>query len=265
MTKTTKTKKVKAPVKNWTSEIMAKIAELRDQGALFLVSHSGGKDSQAMFLFLKDLVPKNQLIVVHSHLAGVEWEGVVEHIENTISGHELIQVQAKKDFFQIVEERGMWPSSTIKNCQSTLKRDVIQTVYTKIGNERGAKIIVNCMGIRAAESTERSKKTPIEINKRSSNLKRIVWNLMPIFNWTTEDVFGFIRKSGQEPHWAYSVGMSRLSCCFCVVASPADLKISAKYNPEILEKIAALEKKIGHTMKMKDGAPIGIKEFIAAA
>ena len=272
MTKTkTKTAKIKLPIKNWSQEIMEKIQELVAQGALFIVSHSGGKDSQAMYNFLKSIVPKDQIVVVHSHLPGVEWEGVVDHIKATIE-HDFFEVKAKKTFFEMVEARGMWPSNSIKNCTSDLKRDVIASFITQIATEKNAKIVVNCTGIRAAESTSRAAKNPIQVNKRIStkvlkdgSQKRIVWDLMPIFSWSTEDVFGFIRKNGQEAHWAYSVGMSRLSCCFCILANESDLKISARYNPEVLEKIAALEKKIGHTMKMKDGKPIGIKEFIGVA
>ena len=38
------------------------IIELRDRGAIFIINHSGGKDSQCMFLTMKELIPSNQLI-----------------------------------------------------------------------------------------------------------------------------------------------------------------------------------------------------------
>jgi predicted PP-loop superfamily ATPase len=60
-----------------------KIAELISRGAMFIVNHSGGKDSQAMFLKLKRLVPAAQLIVIHAVLPEVEWDGVPEHIDAT--------------------------------------------------------------------------------------------------------------------------------------------------------------------------------------
>lgn len=47
-------------------------------------------------------------------------------------------------------------------------------------------------------------------------------------------------------HPAYDLGMSRFSCCFCVLASRADLCISAKGNPWLLARYAAIEEKIGH-------------------
>lgn len=266
MKKATKTKTQKNLIDHSLrmKEVMNQVKDLISKGALFFISHSGGKDSQAMFNFLKTIVPKNQIIVVHSHLPGVEWEGVVEHIKATISGCEFHEVKAGKSFLEMVEARGMWPSSKTRQCTSDLKRDPIAKLIRAICSEREASIAVNCTGIRAAESSARSKKDPMKMNKKLTTKTRTVWDLMPIFNWSTEDVFGFIRKSGQEPHWAYSVGMSRLSCCFCIMASKADLRISAKHNPKLLEEISRLEKKIGHTMFMVKGQAIGIKEYIAA-
>lgn len=266
MKKLTKTKTQKKMIDHSIrmKEVMNQVKDLIASGALFFISHSGGKDSQAMFNFLKSMVPKNQIIVVHSHLSGVEWEGVVAHIKNTISDCEFHEVKAGKSFLEMVEARGMWPSSSTRQCTSDLKRDPIAKLIRQICSERGATVAVNCTGIRAGESSARSKKDPMKLNKKLTTQTRTVWDLMPIFNWTTEDVFGFIRKSGQEAHWAYSVGMSRLSCCFCIMASKADLRVSAKYNPELLEQIANLEKKIGHTIFMEKGQSIGIREYIAA-
>ena len=81
-------------------------------GALVAISHSGGKDSQAMTILLSRLVPRDQLIVVHAALGEVEWPGTVLHIENTIPpGVPLIMapVTSGKTLLEQVEERGMWP------------------------------------------------------------------------------------------------------------------------------------------------------------
>ena len=51
-------------------EIKALIA----RKALFIVNHSGGKDSQAMTIKLRRLVPAEQLLVIHADLPGVDWD-----------------------------------------------------------------------------------------------------------------------------------------------------------------------------------------------
>ena len=83
---------------------MQDFRSLRDAGAIFYISHSGGKDSQAMYAYLSVEIPHNQIVVVHSDLGEVEWEGVKDHIEATIS-HPLNVVRAKKTFFDMVRHR----------------------------------------------------------------------------------------------------------------------------------------------------------------
>ena len=69
--------------------------EAINNGALVFVSHSGGKDSQAMYAHLRAIVPADQIIVVHANLGEVEWTGVVDHIEANID-HDLNIVKAGK-------------------------------------------------------------------------------------------------------------------------------------------------------------------------
>ncbi|MEP2716321.1 hypothetical protein [Pseudophaeobacter sp.] len=79
-----------------------KIVELTARGAIFYVSHSGGKDSQAMYCAITRLVPHDQIAVVHADLGEVEWEGVQDHIRATIS-HPLDVVRAGKTFIEMVD------------------------------------------------------------------------------------------------------------------------------------------------------------------
>ena len=70
-----------------------------------------------------------------------------------------------------------------------------------------------------------------------------------VFDWTEDQVWVSIRKSGVRYHEAYDLGMSRLSCCFCIFASRSDLLVSAKANPELLDLYCDLEAKIDHTFR----------------
>ncbi len=59
-------------------------------GALVFCNHSGGKDSQAMYLHLREVVPTDQLIIIHADLGDlVEWGGVKDHIRANIDGRKL--------------------------------------------------------------------------------------------------------------------------------------------------------------------------------
>lgn len=54
------------------------VEDLIAAGALFVSSHSGGKDSQAQLIRLLEVVPKNQLLVCHASLGAMEWPGAME-------------------------------------------------------------------------------------------------------------------------------------------------------------------------------------------
>ena len=77
---------------------------IKNPEALIVCNHSGGKDSQSMYLYLRNFVPAERLVVIHAHLPEVEWSGTQEFIEDTIN-HEFHVVQAQKTFFEMVERR----------------------------------------------------------------------------------------------------------------------------------------------------------------
>ena len=84
---------------------------------------------------------------------------------------------------------------------------------------------------------------------------REVFDWLPIFDLSTEDVFRVIRDAGQSPHWAYAAGMSRLSCVFCIMASRADLHTAAQLQPALYRRYVGLEGRIGHTLS-PSGIPL---------
>lgn len=237
---------------------MVQAKKLADRGALFVVNHSAGKDSQAMAIKLREIVPTAQLLVIHADLGEVEWEGNLEHIRSTIDGLPLIVCRNEnKSFLQMVERRGMWPSPQHRQCTSDLKRGPIEREirrHLKAHPQFGG-LIVNCMGIRAAESPARSKQTPFKLNARNSRAGREWYDWLPIFKMSKSEVFATIAGTGQKPHPVYAQGMSRLSCAFCIMANRADLCTAAKLRPNLYRKYVELEQRIGHTMSM-DGTSL---------
>ena len=245
------------------SQSQMTIEELKaDSKTLFICSHSGGKDSQAMYAHLKGRIPSNRLIVVHSDLGRVEWEGTLAHVKKYLS-HDLKVIKAP-DLLAMVEKRGMWPDGKVRYCTNNLKTDLILKLADELAREGGFNQIVNCLGIRAEESNKRAEKIPFEFDsKKSAPTKgRFIYTWLPIFEWTTRDVFKFIEVNGELPHYAYLKGMSRLSCRFCVLANKADLKLSASLNPELLTEYVDLEKKIGHTIKLHQAKPITLDKWL---
>ena len=76
---------------------------------------------------------------------------------------------------------------------------------------------------------------------------REVYDWMPVFDLTTENVFRVIREAGQPPHWVYAY-VSRCSCSFCIFGLRSDLRRAAELRPDLYRRYAALEQRIGHTL-----------------
>lgn len=247
-----------------SNSIQNQIAKLIERKALFVLNNSGGKDSQAMVALVRKSVPADQILVIHAELPGVEWKGTLEHAKDFSAGLEFRVVTATKTFFEMVESRQNWPSPSYRQCTSDLKRGPIEKAIRHYIKEKGLNgIVVNCMGLRAEESDQRScgldkaahkatgEVVTLKKNERNSKAGREWYDWLPVHHYLLADVWLEIKKAGQLPHWAYSKGMSRLSCCFCIMASKADLKIAAEQNPELYAKVVATEKRIGHTIVAK--------------
>lgn len=241
------------------------VRELIARGALFVVNHSGGKDSQAMYLLLRQHVPASQLAIVHADLGAVEWAGAIGHILSTTTGEPLHVCKARRTLLEMIEQRGMFPSPKQRQCTSDLKRGPIEKLVRGLTRERQAKgvaswgLVVNCMGMRAQESTGRKKLSPFRLSTRNSKAGREWYDWLPIHVWTETQVFAAIEVAGQKPHVVYSLGMKRFSCVFCIMASEEDLKTAARLaiehpellnDPHLYRKYIGLERSTGQVMMM---------------
>lgn len=237
-----------------------------------VVNSSAGKDSQAMLDYVveqaKDQQVLDRVVVVHCDLGRVEWKGTrqlaEEHARHYGVRFEVVS-RPQGDLLTHVEQRGMWPSPQQRYCTSDHKRGQVDKLFTKLTRElpNGRRCrILNCMGIRGQESPERAKRAPfVERDERASNGKRLVSQWLPIFNWTVEQVWDRIRTAGTRPHYAYALGMPRLSCCFCIYAPKPALVLAGKHNPELLQEYVDVERKIGHSFRVN----LSLVEVQAAA
>jgi 3'-phosphoadenosine 5'-phosphosulfate sulfotransferase (PAPS reductase)/FAD synthetase len=233
---------------------------LNRSDVLFVANHSGGKDSQATLIALLSAgIAKEHILVVHASLGAAEWPGALEkareHSEK--NGLPFIVARANKTLFDMVERRFQtrpevpsFPSASTRQCTSDLKRDPIAREVRRYADEHGYKLIVNCLGLRAQESSGRAKRPTFSRVERFSTGGRTWYEYLPIHGLSTKEVFASIAQAGETPHYAYSLGNERLSCVFCIMASKNDLCVGAKHNPALLGQYAALEAKTGYTMHM---------------
>jgi 3'-phosphoadenosine 5'-phosphosulfate sulfotransferase (PAPS reductase)/FAD synthetase len=250
---------------------------------VILLNSSGGKDSQAMLDYMARMmdaqgVNRSAAIVVHADLGRVEWEGTKQLAEAQAAayGFRFMVVARDGDLLdQIIDRRvsldskgkvdaPAWPSSAARFCTSDQKTGQVVKLMTQLVRDSGISgrqvRILNCLGIRAEESPARAKKCSYGPDS-ASNGKREVVRYLPIFDWTATQVWDTIRASGVAYHPAYDLGMSRLSCVFCVFASKADLTIAAKANPQLAQEYVAVEILVRSTFR----ADLSMADVVAMA
>jgi DNA sulfur modification protein DndC len=226
----------------------------------FVVNFSGGKDSMRMLGRVRELYPNHPIFVVMADTG-------FEHVR-PISAEDWSREQVarfalplsvvrnpNKTYLQMVERRGMFPSSTTRQCTSDLKRGPIEKFVRALSQ----KVIVNCTGIRSEESSQRSKQIPWKANKSLSVAGRSVWDWMPIFDESLGKVLSWHWQTETPLHPAYvpefhrdgTTGgyLKRFSCRLCIFATATDLVAIEQNDPEAFELVSSLEQRIGFTMR----------------
>ena len=229
----------------------------------------------------------DKMVVVHCDLGRVEWQGTRELAQEQAEhyGLRFEVVQRSEDLLDHIERHGKFPDSANRYCTSDHKRGQVDKLLTQLADETvtslmaemtladprkkykrkdfGQVRILSCMGFRADESPARAKRpafdhgNALRANKkgtftlgRGTNTRRLVDQWLPIHGWTVEQVWARIKASGVKHHFAYDLGMRRLSCCFCIMADKASLVLAARHNMDLAKEYARVEDKIGHKFRL---------------
>lgn len=229
-------------------------------------SVSGGKDGTAAALEGSEHLDRigftGKRILVHSDL------GAIEHFDslpacNRLADRMQIPLHVVKPNRPMIERWqyrwecvvnrfvnletvriSTWASSAANRfCTSEEKT---APICRFLKNEFRGKTILNIVGIRADESVKRSKEPISKFNKmlyvKTHGTSGYTWH--PILKYAVEDVFLAHRRFGFARHEAYTrFGLSRVSCCFCVLAKEQDLLASLRdeRNHESYQRIARIE------------------------
>jgi 3'-phosphoadenosine 5'-phosphosulfate sulfotransferase (PAPS reductase)/FAD synthetase len=231
----------------------------RHEDMALVINMSGGKDSVYMLGKLCAEYPNAKKYVVMAD-TGFEHEKPISAVDwarqrCVAYGLTLYVVRnPNKTYLEMVERRGMFPSATTRQCTSDLKRGPIET-WIRRAVKAGIikeKIIINCTGIRAEESAARSKQKPLKRHKSLSKNGRIVWNWMPVFRATLDEVLAWHRETETPLHpvyvWAGGY-LKRFSCRVCIFATDSDLAAIYEHDREAFDLVSSLEERTDFTMR----------------
>jgi len=253
-----------------------------------IASVSGGKDSAAMRLHLREIgIPDAQIRNVAMD-TDWEWDGWREYVEGQLSSviGPVEIIRGKRGFADLVRHKQMFPSRIMRFCTQELKVYPMQryiralvdgdVVCENCGGEglvdgqtwgnlvecpvcrRTGRLpaidVINAVGIRRAESKARSEMPEWEF---SDGFDCEVWR--PLILWTEQDVIDIHQRHGLPPNPLYLKGARRVGCWPCIMSSKEEIKLIARIDPKRIDTIRALEAEVNaasDTRSFEKGKPI---------
>lgn len=191
------------------------------------VAYSGGKDSDVILQLVKESGIPYRAIYKNTT---IDPPGTIKHALDM--GAEMIRPE--KTFFQLVAQNG-FPNRNQRFCCKYIKE---------------YKVLDRCVeGIRRCESTKRAERyqepTACRVYKKDSEVEKI----LPILEWTDEDVVEFIKDRGIQcaPHYYDEQGRfhveRRLGCMACPLASNKKRIAVFKEHPKLVRQYLRAGKK----------------------
>lgn len=241
------------------------IDTLLARDAAVAIGISGGKDSLACAFAVQEHLDKighkGPRCLIHSDLGSTEWKQSLPKCRELAEamGWELVVIKRaagdmmdrwltrfennKARYFnlQIVKMILPWSTAQMRFCSSEMKSALISSALKK---KFPGQDVVNVVGVRRDESPNRFKMPVAKANPACANKGGVGISWNAIIEWPVTEVYEIIKRRGLELHEAYvKYGMSRVSCCFCVLSSAADLLASTTCpdNLAIYRRMVELE------------------------
>ena len=216
---------------------------------IWIVSVSGGKDSQATLMWMLENYPNDDIRGV---MADTKWEHpeTMKHIEylKKVLGVE-IEILDTLGFEELAVKKKMFPSRVRRFCTEYLKVRPLNAYFRELKKKNPNSRIVSVNGVRASESQKRKGegkwKTVYMFDGRPSKKwmtkENSITVFQPIVGWSEADVYDYIQSRGVKMNPLYFCGATRVGCYPCIMSNKIERSMLEQWA---IDKVSNLERKV---------------------
>lgn len=232
-----------------------------------VLGFSGGADSQAAALWLRQRFPAEDIILLNSDAGGnehpltdgfVRWYSdnifpvivttpLVRDLGESREGSRIWErrqqwgEESELTFERLALVKGGFPSRKAQYCTECLKLRPQRRWCEENLRAKGIEF-ERYIGVRRDESQDRKCAKDVEWD---TYFKCQLWR--PIAAWSKKMVFAFLKEAGEEVNPLYKMGFSRVGCAPCINGNKDDIRNWAARFPEMIDKVREWEKSVGKT------------------
>jgi len=209
------------------------------EGHELIASVSGGKDSTAMMLALRESGIPHRCVFADTGWEAPETYEYLDLLRDRL-GVAIDVVGVEGGMEGRVMYRAGFPARTQRWCTRVLKINPIRDYHAKIDAETGRPTAV-VIGVRAQESAKRAALS--ELDMEADGPRAWGWKVWrPLISWTVEDVLRAHHRHNVPVNPLYRAGFGRVGCWPCIFSNKAEIRLLAEFDPGRIDEVARLEK-----------------------
>lgn len=215
---------------------------------MFVVSFSGGKDSQVILDLVSRVVPSHDFVVIYSD-TGYElptsirlYDRVEKYYQTKYPDMKFYTAANHQPVLYYWDKMGS-PSRMLRWCCSVMKSAPLSRLLKDIAGTGKQPNAILFDGVRAEESANRANRSRVGKNVKHNN----IINISPILNWNSTETYLYILLNALPFNDAYRKGFSRVGCVICPYSSKWSESLASRIYPTAINPFldnirASLEK-----------------------